>query len=206
VAVGVDAGGQHDGNARDAMVVAAADRERIDPHVRVRPGVQRPVAERGHLFVQGLGQLGGLGLAQPLHPEGLDQVLDPAGGHPGQVGLGHDRDQRPLGTPAGFQQPAGKVAAGAQPRDRQVDGANPGVPRPSPVAVADVDPIRAALAVASTTRGIGLGAHQRLGHALHQFAEQVTVSVLKLLAQPIQRVHGHRGHRVSPSRVPPRTT
>jgi hypothetical protein len=65
------------------------------------------------------------------------------------------------------------------------------------VAVAGVDPLGAALAVASAADGVGLGRHQGLGEAAHHLADQVRVVMLELLAQPVERVQAVKSHRIS---------
>jgi hypothetical protein len=55
VAVGVTCSGQHAGDVDDPAGLAALDRQRVHPHIRVGAGVQRPSPERRHLTVQALG-------------------------------------------------------------------------------------------------------------------------------------------------------
>jgi hypothetical protein len=64
VALGVDASGDHAGDADDPAGLAALDRQRVQPHRGIRASVQRPVAERRHLAIQALGQRGHLRLRQ----------------------------------------------------------------------------------------------------------------------------------------------
>jgi hypothetical protein len=72
-AVGVDASRDHHAHACDAVVVAAAHRKRVQPHIGVGASVQRPGAEGGHRRVQAGGQLRHLRLGQRGDPKGLDQ-------------------------------------------------------------------------------------------------------------------------------------
>jgi hypothetical protein len=83
---------------------------------------------------------GDLGLGQAGDAHGLGDVLDPPGGDALHIALGHDRGQGPLGPPAWLQE-RGQVAALPDPRDLQVDRADPGVPVPGPVAVAVGGPV-----------------------------------------------------------------
>ena len=66
------------------------------------------------------------------------------------------------------------------------------------VAVAGVDPLGTALAVAGPADGVGLGRHQPLGEAAHHLAQQVRVVLLEVLAQPLERVQAVNSHRISP--------
>ena len=116
---------------------------RIEPHIRVGPG-QRAGAEARDLRVQLLAEARHLALADPVHPERLHQVVDPAGGDALHVGLLHHRRQRPLGPLARLQQ-AREVAAVAHPRHLQVDGAHPRVPLPLAIPVALPRPLRGPL-------------------------------------------------------------
>jgi hypothetical protein len=84
----------------DPARLADLQRERVDPHVGVRAGIERAVAERLHGRVELGSHLGGPGLGDVLDPERLDQPVDAAGRHALDVALGHDLDEGPLGTPA----------------------------------------------------------------------------------------------------------
>jgi hypothetical protein len=92
VALGVDAGGDHRSDIDDTAVLAALDRQRVQPHIRVATSVQGTRAERRHLTVQAAGELGDLGLRQALDAECLHQTLDPPGRHPAHIALGDHRD------------------------------------------------------------------------------------------------------------------
>ena len=146
VAVGRDAGGDDGGHVHDAAGLPTALGARVHPHIDVGAAIQRPRPEGGHLGVQPLGELAHLRLGDALDAQGLHQALHAPGGDATHVALGHHRHQRPLGTPAGLQQPVREVAASPQLRDRQLDRADPGVQPPLAVAVAPVDPVRRTLA------------------------------------------------------------
>jgi hypothetical protein len=158
--------------------------------------IERPIAERLDLHVEVGRHLRDLALGQLPDPELLNEFLDPPGRHPQQVTRGDHADEGLLGPPAVLQQPVREVAALPQLRDRQLDRAGPGVPLPSPVAVAGVHPRLAAFAVASAANRVRVGAHQRVGERLHHRPQHVRDRQVQLLAQHLGRVHtlgcGHR--------------
>ena len=195
VAIGVTGGGHHTGDIDDPAGLPALDGQRIQPHIGIGAGVQWPGPERRHLAVQGLGQLRDLRLRQALDTQRRHQPLHPPGRHPTHIALGDHRDQGPFASPARLQQPVRKVAASPKLGDLELQGADPGVQPPSPVAVALVHPIRAPLAQPSTAQGVGLGPHQRLHKAQHHLPQQIRVGCLKVLAQPAHQVHRRCDHR-----------
>ena len=71
-------------------------------------------------------------------PRVSGQLVHPARGHSGQVAVRHDGDQRGLGPLATLEQPLREIAARAQLRNGDVDGANPGVKGSVAVAVSVV--------------------------------------------------------------------
>jgi hypothetical protein len=98
----------------------------VHPQVRI-PALQRPFPERSDLLVQAAAQPGDLILAHAGDAQLLDQPVHPPGAHAVDVGLLDHGDQRLLGAPARLQERR-KVAAGAQPRDRELELADPRVP------------------------------------------------------------------------------
>jgi hypothetical protein len=104
-AVGGDPGGDDDRAADHPAVDAGLGVGGVHEQVREGGVRQRARAERRDLGVQ-LGaapadlRLGDAG----IDAQGADQVVDLAGGGAVDVGLHHDRQQRPVDAPAGFQQ------------------------------------------------------------------------------------------------------
>jgi hypothetical protein len=186
VPTGVDADRDNAGHVHDPALLADPLGERVEEHVGVGPGVQRPVPERVHLLVQAGGESGHLGAGDALDAHGLDHVVHPAGRDALDVALGDNRREGPLGSPAGLDEPVGEVAAGSQLGDGQADRAGPGVEVPVPVAVAHVDPFRADPAVAGAAQGVRLGRHQRVRERLDHPSQQVAAAVgLEVLADRI---------------------
>ena len=177
--------------------------ERVDPQVAIGTCLQRAVSELGHLAVELGSDAGHFGLRDPLDPHGLDQVVDPAGGHPFDVGLADDGQKRLLSTSAGVQQELGAVDALAELGDRKVDGADPGVPGTHPVAVAGVLPLVGPLCVAGVALQGRLGGHERLGERLQHRSGQVAIGVtsLEVLAKPGARVDSDRDSHRDPPQV-----
>jgi hypothetical protein len=135
VSIGVHPGGHHHGHVDDPASLSDLLGEGVHPDVGVGTGIEGSVAKGGHRLVQGLRQLGDLGLGDPGDPHRLHHVVDPAGGDPFDVALGDHGHQGPFRPPSGLDQPVRKVTAGPELRDGQVDGAGPRVPAPGSVAV-----------------------------------------------------------------------
>ncbi len=133
-------------HGHDPAGVADLRVRRVGEQVRAGGVRERARAERLDLVVERGADPARLAPRERRDPERLDEVLDPAGGDPLDVRLGHDREERPLGAPARLQQ-AREARAVAHPRHRQADRADPRVPAPLPVPVAVGQPrVRVALA------------------------------------------------------------
>ena len=194
--VGVDPGGDQRRGVDHPTLHPDLDDQRVQPHQHIGVGVQGPVAPGRHQLIQLGADPGDLGLGQAGDAHGLGDVLDPPGRDALDIALGHDRGQGPLGPPPRLQE-RGQVAALPDPRDLQVDRADPSVPIPGPVAVAVGGPLRVALAVLGTDLGADLGIHQRLSEHPHPFAREVDIGAVGL-AQQLHQLHGGHGHRGSP--------
>jgi hypothetical protein len=173
VPVGVDPGGDQGMHVDHPAVLADLDRQRIDPHERVRPRIQRPLAERGDLGVEVRGHLRDLRARQALDPELLGEALHPPRGHAEQVGGGHHGNQGLLGAAAVSQQPVREERARPQLRHGELDGAGAGVPLAGPIPIALVGPLRTALSIVGATDLVGLGGHHRVGERRDHLAHQI---------------------------------
>jgi hypothetical protein len=190
-ACGVDPGGDQRGGVDHPTLLPELDAQGVQPS---------GAASRGRL-----GQAATSASSSPPTREtwDLDRLVMPlawAMSPPG--GWRHPRPSpgpRPRPTPARPARPqeAGQVAALADPRELQLDGADPRVPIPGPVAVAVGGPLRAALAVLSAELGAHLGIHQRLGKHPHALAQEVDIAAVRL-AQQLQQLQGGHGHRDRP--------
>ena len=109
MSVVVHAHSQQQGHVHHPAAFAALDHQRIGPHIRVRAGIKRSVAELGHGVVQFPGQLRHLRLRQRRNPQRLDQALDLTSGYPPHIGFGHHLHERPLASGAGIQEPFREV-------------------------------------------------------------------------------------------------
>ena len=89
-----------------------------------------------------------LGLRQAGDAEGLHELVHPAGRDPEQVAGRHHRRQGLLGPLPPLQQPVRIQRPGAELGNRDIEGADAGVEIAVTVAVAGVDPLVAAFAVA----------------------------------------------------------
>ncbi|SCE17590.1 hypothetical protein GA0115240_142178 [Streptomyces sp. DvalAA-14] len=168
----------------------------VDPDERIRPGVQRAVAEGGDLFVQVLGHGADLRLAQLRDAEGLGEFLHPAGADAQEVGGGDHRDEGLFGPAAAFQEPGREVAALPQLGQGEFDGAGAGVPLARAVSVAVVDAFVADLPVFGVAQGVGLRRHERVGERLDHRAQQIRTRRSEVvLAQGVQGQTVRCGHR-----------
>jgi hypothetical protein len=104
-AVGGDAGGDHHRAADHPAVHAGLEVGGVQEQVREGGVRKRAGPEAGDLGVQLATDPADLGLGDPgVHAQGLDQVVDLAGGGAVHVGLHHHRQQGPVGAAAGLQQ------------------------------------------------------------------------------------------------------
>ncbi len=190
-----------DADIDGAAALPALHDERVQRHVRVRGAVQGAGAELLDDLVEALGEPRDLALGHPLHPELLHELLHPPGRHAGEVGVGDHRHERLLRTPARLQQPIREVRALPELRHRELDRPDPRIPRPLPVPVTAVDPLKAPLTPPGTANRVGVRAHHPLGHLLHHRPQQIRARLLKLLAQPDRNVHRVLDHRAPPLRV-----
>ena len=93
------------------------------------------------------------------------------------ISLLHHRGERLFGQAARLQEDR-EVAALAQLGDAQLDRAGACLPQPVPVAVALVDPLRAALAMGGAGQPLDLQLHQALGSEADHFAQKIGVGAL----------------------------
>jgi collagen type II alpha len=173
VPVGVDPGRDQRVHVHHPPGLAHLHRERVHPHERVRPLIQGALAERADLGVEVGGHLADLRAGQRLHPELFGEPLHPPRADPEQVGGGHHGDQGLLGPAAVSQQPVGKERALPQLGHRELDGPRAGVPLPSPVAVAPVRPLLAALTPTGAADLVGLGGHHRVRQRGDHLAQHI---------------------------------
>jgi hypothetical protein len=198
MSVAVTSGGHQHRGVAHPPAFADLHAQRVDPHEHIGAGVQRPAPPRLDHLVQLSADPRHLRLGDPLQPHRPGHIVDPAGRHPLHIALHHHRGQRPLSPPARLQNRR-EVASLAQPRDLKLDGADPGVPVPGPVAVAVGHPLGGALTVLSPDLGRDLDLHERLGEGAHALAQEVDIGTLGLAQQLIQLHLGH-DHRAPPRR------
>jgi len=145
-------------------------------------------------------ELGGhsrdLRLRQRVDAEGLDQLVHPPRGHPGEVAVGDHGDQRGLCALAALEQPFGEVGALAEFGDRHIDRADPGVEVAVAVAVALRCPARGGAAVLGADHGVGVRGQQGVDHRLQQRAHQIRRRLGEGFTEQACRVDNVRsGHR-----------
>jgi hypothetical protein len=199
VPIRVHAGRDHRRDVDDPATLTDLLRQRVHPHVRVGPVLERTVAELRDDRVELGSHPTHLRLRQRLDPERLHQPVHATRGHAADVTLGDHRDECLLRPSARVEQPVREVAALPQLRDRKLDRARPCVERPSPVAVALGHPIRADLPPAGTDQHVDFCSHEPLRELAHHLPDQIVVRGVELLAQPRQFVHRVRvDHRVVP--------
>ena len=127
-----------------------------------------------HALVDVLAEPADLALRDAGAAHGLDEVVDGAGRDAVDVGLLDDRGERLLGGAARLQE-ARKVRALPQLRDRQIDLAGPGLPRPLAIAVAVVGALGAARPGRRAGELLDLGRHEALGAVGQQLADEIGV-------------------------------
>jgi len=193
LAIGVDPGRDQGVHVHRPAALADLLGQRVDPHERIRPGVQRPRAEAAHHLIQFGGHDADLGLAQLRHAEGLGELLHPAGADAKQAGRGDDGGQGPLRAAAPLQQPLRVIRAFPQLGDRHLDGPRPGVPVPAPVAVTGVHPVWADLAIRRAAQLFHFGVHHPLREPLDHLPQQIRARGCEGLLEP----HARNRHNVT---------
>ena len=105
------------------------------------------------------------------------------------VGFLHDRQ-----APAGLQQ-RWEVRPGPHLRNRQLNRADPPVPRPHPVAVTMPGALRRPLVPVSTDQASDFRFHQRLRQHADAFPKDIPILLLEELANERRQIHSGSGHR-----------
>ena len=197
VSIGVDTCRDEHVYGYDAAAFAHLEDQGVGGHERERTGVlQSAGAELLDVLVEFLGHHRDLGLGQASDAQRLHEFVHPAGGDPEQVAGRHHAGQGPLGTLAPLQQPVRVQAALPQLGHRHIQGADPGVQVAVAVAVAGVDPLAGAFAVACAAHRVGLRGQQRVDERGQQVPHQVRARLIQLLGEELGRVDtGSSGHR-----------
>ena len=107
-------------------------------------------------------------LGDTLTPQGLDQIVHPPCGYTFHVGLLDHGQQSSLAAAPWLQQ-AREVAPFSELRDVQLHSPHPGIPRPGPIPVALVHPLRAAFSIPSTDPS----RHLRIHDPLYQHSQSL---------------------------------
>src|SRR6478752_1244451 len=189
-AVAVDADRNDYRRRDDAPTLARLHVSRIDPQIGP-VALDRAAQEGFHLLVNLLAQPADLALGDAGHAHRFDEIVDRSGRDAMHISLLHHRGERLFGQAARLQEDR-EVAALAQLGDAQLYGAGACRPQPVPVAVALVDPLRAALAMGGAGQPLDLQLHQALGSEADHFAQKIGVGALFQ-----KRAKGHHlvGHR-----------
>ena len=132
-----------------------------------------------------------LAFRDPGHAHRFDQIIDRTRRHALHVSLLDNRGERFLGHAPRFQEHR-EVAALAQLWDAQLDRPGAGLPDPVAVAIAVIDPVRAALAMCGTRQAFDFELHQALRGKTHHLAQQIGV---RALLQQRTKAHHLVGHR-----------
>ncbi len=199
VAVCVHPDRDNDRHVHDAARFADLLAERVQPHIRVRASIQRPVPERIDARVEALSELTHLRLRQARDPHRLGDVFHPARRNALHVALRDDRDHRLFRPPSRLQQELREVAALPELRDRELDRAHPRIPGAVPIAVPTVRALRASFPVPRVALRLRVRRHQLLRERSQHRPDQIRIRLRQVLAQPLQRVHHVRDcHRAPP--------
>ena len=195
--IAVDASGhEHDGVDHPAAL-SDLHRQRVSCDERERPRLgQGTVAELVDVFVEVGGHAGDLGLRQPVDAQRLDELVHPAGRHPGEVAVRDHRDQSGFGAFAALKQPLREVGPRTQLGDGDIDGADAGVQGPVAVAVALNQPARRGLSPFGAAHQIGVSREEGVDHVLQELAHHVRGCFGQQVAQHVGGVDNMRsGHR-----------
>ena len=197
MSVGVDTGRDEHVHRHHPATFADLEHEGVGGDERVRTRLfQAAGAELLHVLIELGGHHRDLRPGQAGDAQGLHELVHPPGRDAQQVAGRHHAGQRPLGPPAPLQQPLRVQAALAQRRDRDIHSPDAGVQVAVSVAVAGVDPLAGAFAVAGPAHRVGLSRQQRVDERGQQIPHQVRARLRELLVQEAGRVDtGYSGHR-----------
>ncbi len=160
LALGVDGHSDYRGDTDDPPALAHLEIGSIEPEVGPVAG-ERPLEEGVDPLVDVLAQLGYRGLGDASHAHRLHQFIDAPGADAGDPCFLDHRDQRLLdGLP--WLQKAGKVGAGPQFGDLEIERAEPGVETAVAVAIAPGRAIAGTLVPAGADQAIDVGLHDDL--------------------------------------------
>jgi Histidine kinase-like ATPase domain len=187
----------HERLVDDAPAVAHLLDLGVEEHIRVA-ALQRPGPERVDVLVQRRTDATDLapGNAQP---EALDQLVDASCRHAAHIRLLDHCQQCLLRAPARLQKRR-EIAALPDLRDLQLDFARPGVPAPSPIAVAVRGPVRGPPLAALSPDQLGhLELHQLRRDGLDRLADHVGVLIEQHLPDDLLDRHPvGTGHAAPP--------
>src|SRR5712692_4241048 len=189
--VGVDTDGDDDRDRDDVVIAPCLDVGGVEPDIGPL-ALDRATEEGLHPLVDLAAQPRYLALANAFQAHRTHQIVDRAGRDALDVGFLDDCCQRLLGQAAGLEK-GREVAAAAQLRDAQLDGAGAGLPVSLAVAVALVAPIGAALTGPGAAQALGLQRHQALGRKADHLAQECYIRALLQQRAKGDLVFGHRG-------------
>ena len=189
--IGVDPDGDDHRHRDNVMIASDFDVGRVEPDIRPL-ALDRPCQECLHPLVDLAAQAGHLALADALHAEGFDQVIDRSSGDALYVGLLDDNGQGLLRHSPRLQE-GREVATAAQLWDARFDRASPRLPVAVAVTVALVAPGLAALAMPGTAEPLGLQLHQAFGGKADHLAQECPVRALFQQPTKGDLILGHRG-------------
>jgi hypothetical protein len=192
------AGRRHAGDRHrhDPPGLADLDVRGVEPDIRMGDLAERAGPERRDLGVERRAHPADLAPTDAVYAERPHEVVDPAGADPAEVGLLDDRQEGPLGPPVRLEERR-EVAAVTDPRDRQLDRADAGVPAPVAIAVAVGQPtLRVALALGRSGELGHLGLHHGLRQQPDTLPQEIGVTVGDRLAHRLERGHPVLGHCV----------
>eukprot|EP01137_Pigoraptor_chileana_P013759 Opistho-2@67633 len=176
-ALGVDGHGDYRGDTDDPPPLAHLEIGGIEPEVGPVAG-KRSLEKGMDALIDVLAQLRHGGLGDAGHAHCLHQLIDAPGADASDPCLLDDRDQRLLDGLPGLQK-AGKVGAGPQLGDLQVERAEPGIEAAVTVAIAPGRALAGAFVPASADETVDIGLHNDLQHALGDRAQEISISGLR---------------------------
>ena len=150
-----------------------------------------------HLAVELFADPADLVFADALQPQCLGERVDVASAHAVDVRLLDHGQQRPFVPATRFEQRL-EVTALTQLRNRELDGAHPGVPFPLPKPVSRRDPLVRPLVRRRSDRLGDFRVHELLHQQPEPVPKKLRIRPLLILAQQVQECHPEIGHRCGP--------
>ncbi len=203
VSVSVDAGRDEHDRVDHPAALTDLHREGVGGDESERPRItQGAMPELVDVLVEVRGHPRHLRFREGVDPEGLHELVHPAGRDAGEIAVRNDSDQRGLGPFPALEEPLREVRPLTELRDRDVDRPDTGVEVTVAVAIALRGALGAGLSPFRAHDGVRVSGKERVDRCLQQAAHQIRRRVGQGFSKHARRVDNMKcGHRDDAFRV-----